>query len=127
VDAGGNPHGEAGPFARLNVLKAPTGDSSPPRRAGALLQARSYCPRYPYDWRSKKPPSFAPPSQWFASVEGFAPRRCAIAIGWKWLPTSGRNRIEAMVRDPGRLVLRQRNLGRADPPCVSYPRDNGTA
>jgi hypothetical protein len=39
---------------------------------GRLLNLRTpYPPRYPYDWRTKKPTIFRATDQWFASVEGF--------------------------------------------------------
>ncbi len=39
--------------------------------AGALLKAKDYGHKYPYDWRTKKPTIFRATDQWFASVEGF--------------------------------------------------------
>ncbi|MFM8605223.1 MAG: class I tRNA ligase family protein, partial [Cyanobium sp.] len=100
VDEAGTLTAEAGPFAGLNVLK----DANPAiiaalQEAGALLAEQRYEHRYPYDWRTKKPVIFRATEQWFASVEGFRQRALDAIAAVEWLPGSGRNRIEAMVRE----------------------------
>ncbi len=113
VDDAGFLTEQAGPFQGLNVLKdANQAIISALIDKGALLKELPYVHRYPYDWRTKKPTIFRATEQWFASVEGFRKEALDAIESINWLPSSGRNRMEAMVRERGDwCISRQRNWG----------------
>ena len=104
---------EAGKFKGLNVLKdANEIIINDLINTGSLQKELPYEHRYPYDWRTKKPTIFRATEQWFASIEGFRDKTLSAIEDVIWLPESGKNRIDSMVRERGDwCISRQRTWG----------------
>lgn len=113
MDEAGNLTAEAGPFAGTNVLK----DANPTiiealEGTGLLLKQGAL--RAPLSLRlaRKKPTIFRTTEQWFASVEGFRAAALEAIARIRWLPASGRNRIEAMVSERGDWCISRQRTAR---------------
>ncbi len=113
VDEKGFLTSEAGKFEGLNVLKdANNRIINDLIHAKALLKEIPYEHKYPYDWRTKKPTIFRATEQWFASIEGFREKALSAIEDVTWMPESGKNRIDSMVRERGDwCISRQRTWG----------------
>ncbi len=131
VDERGYLTEEAGEFAGVFYKDCDTVVVDRLRELSALLDVRDYAHSYPYSERDEKPVIFRATEQWFVkvdhdglrdrmlevirpiSLEEFnSPDRDPEAPGVCWVPTSGYNRIEAMVRNrPDWCVSRQRPWG----------------
>ncbi len=104
---------EAGQFAGLNVLKdGNTAVIDVLTTNGTLIKVEDYKHKYPYDWRTKKPVIVRATEQWFASVDGFREVALQSIKDVNWIPSSGENRITAMVQERSDwCISRQRNWG----------------
>ena len=84
------------------------------QEVGALLSASDYHHSYPYAERDGKPVIFRATEQWFLSLENEGLRHDMLnsISEVKWIPTTGQNRIEAMIRNrPDWCISRQRPWG----------------
>ncbi len=113
VDEKGILNKDAGKFQGLNVLKdANSVIINTLKDLDCLLKKEDYEHRYPYDWRTKKATIFRATEQWFASVDGFREQALKAIESVQWLPSSGKKRIQSMVRERGDwCISRQRTWG----------------
>lgn len=114
VNAGGLYHEHVPMFAGQHVYKVAENVLEAMTEAGALLHHGKVVHSYPHSWRSKAPLIFRTTPQWFISMETNDLRDKALkAIDeTRWVPSQGRNRIHAMVKDrPDWCVSRQRAWG----------------
>ena len=84
------------------------------RESGHLFHEQPLSHSYPHCWRCKKPVIFRATEQWFISVDHNELRKRTLEqIGEvRWVPSWGKNRIEAMVSlRPDWCISRQRSWG----------------
>jgi isoleucyl-tRNA synthetase len=82
--------------------------------AGGLMARGTLIHSYPHSWRSKAPLIFRNTPQWFIGMatNGLRQKALAAIAETRWIPSQGRNRIEAMVQSkPDWCVSRQRAWG----------------
>ncbi|MGB2961338.1 MAG: isoleucine--tRNA ligase [Candidatus Omnitrophota bacterium] len=106
---------EAGEFKGQDVFKANEKIIEKMRTEGTLILSREVSHAYPHCWRCKQPIIFRATEQWFMSVDHGDLRKKMIGIIDKdveWIPSSGKERISAMVEGrPDWCLSRQRYWG----------------
>lgn len=101
-------------FAGQNVFEANAAVVKLLREKGALAALDRITHSYPCCWRHKTPVIFRATPQWFISMDARGLRRTALdeIAKVQWVPSWGRNRIEAMVAGrPDWCISRQRTWG----------------
>ena len=114
VDNAGHYHQNVPLFAGEFVFKANTRVIEVLKENQALFAFDELTHSYPHCWRHKTPLIFRATPQWFLSMEQGQLREKALkaADTTKWIPTWGKNRIEAMLSDrPDWCISRQRTWG----------------
>ena len=113
---------EAGEFEGTFYKKGDTVIVDRLREVGALLGAYDYAHSYPYAERDDQAVIFRATEQWFVQIDPLRPQMLEEIEGVTWIPETGRNRIDAMVRNrPDWCVSRQRAWGVGVPIFYGMP------
>ena len=82
------------------------------QEAGSLFASEQIVHSYPHCWRCKKPIIFRATPQWFCSVDSFKEDAVAACENVRWLPSWGKERMAAMIRERADwCISRQRRWG----------------
>lgn len=114
VQADGTYTSAAGELAGVHVYKADEPVCAALEREGKLVRSEKFRHSYPHCWRTKTPLIYRATPQWFISMEQQNLRANALEAikGVRWVPSWGRNRIEAMFQQsPDWCISRQRTWG----------------
>ena len=112
VDDRGRQTEAAGKYAGLRYDESNAAILADLKESGALFASEEFTHSYPHCWRCKSPIIFRATPQWFCSVESFKDEAVAACDNVKWLPTWGKDRMVAMIRDRADwCISRQRRWG----------------
>ena len=112
VDDRGIQTADAGKFAGMYYEKSNAAILEDLKETGALFASKEITHSYPHCWRCKNPIIFRATPQWFCSVEAFKDDAIAACDNVRWLPTWGKDRMIAMIRERNDwCISRQRKWG----------------
>ncbi|HMS55490.1 MAG TPA: class I tRNA ligase family protein, partial [Fimbriimonadaceae bacterium] len=126
VDERGILTDEAGEFAGVSYKDCDTVVVNRLQEVGNLLHVSDYHHSYPYAERDERPVIFRATEQWFVSIDHDSLRERMLQEIEKvaWYPSSGQNRIQAMVANrPDWCISRQRPWGVGIP--IFYGAESG--
>ena len=122
VDEKGVLTAEAGEFEGTYYKKCDTVVVERLAEEGALLKAYDYSHSYPHAERDDQPVIFRATEQWFVAIEPLRAKMLGEIDEVTWIPATGQNRIDAMVRNrPDWCVSRQRAWGVGVPIFYGMP------
>ena len=112
VDDQGRHTEYAGKYAGLIVEMSNPIIAADMKESGMLFAEERLMHSYPHCWRCKQPIIFRATPQWFCSVDSFKEEAIAACEGVRWLPTWGKERMGAMIRERSDwCISRQRRWG----------------
>jgi isoleucyl-tRNA synthetase len=89
-----------------------------------VLDVHKYRHKYPYDWRTKEPIIIRATAQWFADVGLIKEDALAALDGVRFIPETGRNRLEAFVRGRSEWCISRQRVWGMPIPALYDPEGN---
>ena len=112
VDDQGRHTDYAGKYAGLKTEESNPVILQDMKESGMLFASEEIIHSYPHCWRCKSPIIFRATPQWFCSVDSFKEEAVAACEDVKWLPSWGKERMGAMIRERADwCISRQRRWG----------------
>ena len=112
VDDQGRHTDYAGKYAGMSTEESNPVILADMKEDGSLFASEDIVHSYPHCWRCKQPIIFRATPQWFCSVDSFKEEAVAACENVRWLPSWGKERMGAMIRERADwCISRQRRWG----------------